>query len=161
MAKSSAATVAAYILAMDAARRPALVKLRKMIREALPSSTEMMDWGLATYQKDGKMVTAFASQKNYIAFYPGETAIKAHKKELAGISCGKGCIRYSKPKKIDFDVVRVDAGEHCDAVGSELPPPCKGEALGSMPKPRRRCFWRLSYGKCGVHQRCSARGRSA
>ena len=106
MAKSNAATVAAYLKEVDAARRPTLVKLRKLIREILPSSTEMMGWGLPTYQKNGKMVTAFASQKNYIAFYPGETAIKAHKKALAGISCGKGCIRYSRPEKIDFAVVR-------------------------------------------------------
>ncbi|MBL6852917.1 MAG: DUF1801 domain-containing protein [Alphaproteobacteria bacterium] len=106
MAKSNAATVAAYIKEADAARRPALARLRKLVREVLPSSTEVMDWGLPTYQKNGKMVTAFASQKNYIAFYPGETAIKAHKKELAGISCGKGCIRYGRPEKIDFAVVR-------------------------------------------------------
>ena len=65
-----------------------------------------MAYGMPTYQKDGKMVMAFNNQKNYIAFYAGQTAIQAHKKQLAGIGCGQGCIRYSKPEKIDFDVVR-------------------------------------------------------
>ena len=49
---------------------------------------------MAVYKKDGAMVTAFANQKGYIAFYAGQAAIQAHKKELAGIDCGKGCIRY-------------------------------------------------------------------
>ena len=59
---------------------------------------------IVQYFKDD--ATAFNNQKNYIAFYAGQTAIQAHKKELAGISCGKGCIRYTRPDRIDFDLVR-------------------------------------------------------
>ena len=106
MVKSNAATVTAYLKEADDKRRPALTRLRKLVREVLPSCNESMAYGLATYTKGGKLVTAFANQKGYIAFYPGETAIKAHKKQLVGINCGKGCIRYSNPAKIDFDVVR-------------------------------------------------------
>ena len=106
MARSAAPTVPTFLKEADARRRPALAKLRKLVREMLPSATESMAYGMPTYQKDGQIVTAFNNQKNYIAFYPGETAIKAHKTKLAGISCGKGCIRYTNPDKIDFDVVR-------------------------------------------------------
>jgi uncharacterized protein YdhG (YjbR/CyaY superfamily) len=106
MVQSKATTVGAFLKEADAARRPALTKLRKLVREMLPSSDESMAYGMPTYTKDGKMVTAFNNQKNYIAFYAGQTAIQAHKKALGGVSCGKGCIRYSKPDKIDFDVVR-------------------------------------------------------
>lgn len=106
MVKSNAATVPAFLKEVDAARRPVLTKFRKLVREMLPSSEESMVYGLPTYWKNGKMVTGFSAQKNYIAFYAGQTAIQAHKKQLAGISCGMGCIRYTKPEKIDFDVVR-------------------------------------------------------
>src|SRR5882757_6303326 len=106
MVKSNAPTVAAFLKDVEPARRPALIKMRKLVREMLPSSDESMAYGMPTYQKDGKMVTAFNNQKNYIAFYAGQTAIQAHKKELGKINCGKGCIRYSKPDQIDFDVVR-------------------------------------------------------
>lgn len=106
MARSDARTVAAFLKETDAERRPALTRLRKLVREVLPSSTESMAYGMPTYQRNGEMVTAFNSQKGYIAFYSGEAAIKAHRKQLAGLSCGKSCIRYTKPEKIDFDVVR-------------------------------------------------------
>ena len=106
MVQSKAATVAAFLKEAEPKRRPALVKMRKLMREMLPSCDESMAYGMPTYQKGGKMVTAFNNQKNYIAFYAGQTAIQAHKKELAKINCGKGCIRYTKPDQIDFDVVR-------------------------------------------------------
>ena len=104
--QSKAKTVAAYLKEADAARRPALTKLRKLFVEVLRGSREEMDYGMATYKQGSELVTAFANQKGYIAFYAGQTAINAHKKELAGIDCGKGCIRYKKPDQIDFSVVK-------------------------------------------------------
>jgi hypothetical protein len=46
--------------------------------------------------------------------------LDAHRELLAGINLGKGCIRYRKPKQIDFGVVerllvgtRESGGEVC------------------------------------------------
>ena len=105
MVQSKAKTVDAYLKEADATRRPALTRIRKLAREHLPACDEVMDYGMTVYKKDGQMVTAFANQKGYIAFYAGQAAILAHKKELAGIDCGKGCIRYKNIAKIDFEVV--------------------------------------------------------
>jgi len=105
MVQSKAKTVTAYLAEADAVRRPALVKFRKLAKEALKGCDEVMDYGMAVYKKDGEIVTGFANQIRYIAFYAGQSAIAAHKKELAGIDCGKGCIRYTNVAKIDFDVV--------------------------------------------------------
>ena len=106
MVQSTAKTVDAYLKEADTARRPALLQLRKLCREILSGCDEVMDYGMATYKKGGEMVTAFANQKGYIAFYAGSAAVAKHKKELAGIDCGKGCIRYKKPEQIDFKLVR-------------------------------------------------------
>ena len=105
MVQSKSVTVTEYLKEADAARRPALTKFRKLARENLPGCDEVMDYGMAVYKSGGEMVTAFANQKGYIAFYAGQAAIAAHKKALAGIDCGKGCIRYKKIDQIDFDVV--------------------------------------------------------
>ncbi len=107
MVQSTAKTVDAYLKEAETARRPSLVQLRKLCREILSGCDEEMDYGMATYKKGGEMVTAFANQKGYVAFYAGSAAIAKHKTELSGIDCGKGCIRYKKPEQIDFDVVRA------------------------------------------------------
>jgi uncharacterized protein YdhG (YjbR/CyaY superfamily) len=105
MVQSKAATVDAYLKEADASRKPALVKFRKLAKETLTGCDEGMNYGMAYYARDGEMVTAFANQKGYIAFYAGANAIEAHKTALKGIDCGKGCIRYKNIEKIDFDVV--------------------------------------------------------
>jgi uncharacterized protein YdhG (YjbR/CyaY superfamily) len=69
---------------------------------------EGMDYGMPSYKKNGVVEVGFASQKNYISLYMlKESVIAAYRAQLAGLSIGKGCIRYSKPAKIDFGVVEL------------------------------------------------------
>jgi uncharacterized protein YdhG (YjbR/CyaY superfamily) len=68
---------------------------------------EAMEYGMPCYKKDGAMEVAFASQKNFIAIYVlKQDVVDAFRSELAGAKIGKGCIRYSKPEKIDFNVIK-------------------------------------------------------
>jgi uncharacterized protein YdhG (YjbR/CyaY superfamily) len=107
MVQSKATTVAAYLKEADDTRRPALAKFRKLARAALPDCDEVIDYGMPVYKRDGSMITAFANQKGYIAFYAGKAAVAAHQAALKGIDCGKGCIRYKNIDKIDFDLVAL------------------------------------------------------
>jgi uncharacterized protein YdhG (YjbR/CyaY superfamily) len=75
--------------------------------EWLPGYEEAMQYGMPCYLRAGVGEVAFASQKNYLALYIlKQDVLDAHRAELAGTSLGKGCIRYTKPEKIDFEVVR-------------------------------------------------------
>jgi uncharacterized protein YdhG (YjbR/CyaY superfamily) len=105
MVQSKAATVAAYLKEAGDVRRPALTEFRKLARAALPDCDEAIDYGMPVYKRGGAMITAFANQKGYIAFYAGKAAVAAHQAALKGIDCGKGCIRYKAIDKIDFDLV--------------------------------------------------------
>ena len=65
-----------------------------------------MAYGMLSYHKDGVVEVAFASQKNYISLYLlKEGIISDNENLLGGLNLGKGCIRYSKPEKIDLKVV--------------------------------------------------------
>ena len=58
------------------------------------------------YKKDGVVEVSFASQKNYISLYILKQAvIEANRADLQGLSVGKGCIRYTKPAKMDFATI--------------------------------------------------------
>jgi uncharacterized protein YdhG (YjbR/CyaY superfamily) len=106
MVQSTAATVDEYMETVAPERREAMERMRALFREVLVGYDEGMKYGMPTYGPAGDYVTAFNSQKGYIAFYAGRTAMEKFKAQLAGIDCGKGCIRYKKIEKIDFDVVR-------------------------------------------------------
>ena len=107
--QSQAKDVQAYIEEAPADRREALLKLRELCLKVLKGYEERMVYGGPGYARKGaaEVEVGFASQKNYIALYIlRQEALEPYRTELAGLSVGKGCIRYPKPGKIDFVVVR-------------------------------------------------------
>ena len=49
---------------------------------------------------------AFGKQAHYLTLYIlKQPVFDSHRIELAGLSLGKGCIRFRRPDQIDWDVV--------------------------------------------------------
>ncbi len=104
--QSIAQTVDLYIDEAPTERRAALEKLRDLCRSLLTGYKENMEYGMPVYKKNGVAEVGFASQKNYIALYIlKQEALAPYRHLLTRLSVGKGCIRYPKPEKIDFEVV--------------------------------------------------------
>jgi uncharacterized protein YdhG (YjbR/CyaY superfamily) len=106
--QSSAKTVPAYLKEVPAERKAALKKLRDLCRATLTGFKESMTYGGPCYSRNGEVEVGFASQKHFIGVYILRTDVmNAHKHLLTGkgVSFGKGAIRYSKPERIDFNVV--------------------------------------------------------
>jgi uncharacterized protein YdhG (YjbR/CyaY superfamily) len=104
--QSQVQDVSSYLEEVPEARKPALSRLRDLCRNCLVGYVEGMAYGMPSYSKNGRTEVAFASQKNYISLYIMKASIvEAHLDELAVASVGKGCIRYSKPEKLDFAVI--------------------------------------------------------
>ncbi len=104
--QSNAPDVATYILEAPPERQAALTRLRALCLATLTGYEERMDYGMPCYARAGVIELGFASQKQYISLYIlKQEVLDAHRDLLAGIKMGKGCIRYTKPEKIDFGVV--------------------------------------------------------
>lgn len=107
--QSKVRDVTAYLEEVPFERREALTRLRELCRVLLTDFEETMDYGGPSYKRNGVVEVGFASQKNFIGLYILRTDVmKAHRDLLQGkgISVGKGAIRYSKPERIDFNVVQ-------------------------------------------------------
>ena len=106
--QSQAKDVTAYLEEVPAERRAALVQLRKQCLATLKGFEESMQYGGPCYSRNGEVEVGFASQKHFIGLYILRTDVmKTYQSQLKikGVSLGKGCIRYSKPEKIDFELV--------------------------------------------------------
>jgi uncharacterized protein YdhG (YjbR/CyaY superfamily) len=104
--KSDAGTVAQYIGEQPTDWQPTLRKLRAACRRALPDHREGMRHGMPAYERDGEMEVAFAKQARHLSLYIlKQPVLDAHRADLAGLTLGKGCIRYRLPEQIDWDVV--------------------------------------------------------
>ena len=83
-------------------RKEMLLEIREMLL-SYEDLQETMTYGMLTYG-DGTETEPFLAlnaQKNYVAVYVGNISkIDPDKSLLQGLSMGKGCIRFSKTKKV-------------------------------------------------------------
>ena len=104
--RSNAKDVDTYMTEVPEDRREALAQLRELCLETLVGYEESMEYGMPCYKKDGEVEVAFASQKKYVSFYIlKQDVLDKYRHLLTGLSVGKGCIRYTKPEKMDFNVI--------------------------------------------------------
>ena len=116
-----AATVDEYIEHAPEERRHALARLRDECRERLTGFDEGMEYRMPSYRRDGIVELAFASQSRHISLYVMRTdVLDAHRDRLAGLSLGKGCVRYRDPDELDWDVV----ASMLDATAASSGPVC-------------------------------------
>lgn len=120
--QSKSKNVDDYLKNVPEERREALEKLRKLCLEILDGYEESIEYGMPSYKvKGGEVEVAFASQKSYISFYIlKKEVLDKYRELLKGLNVGKGCIRYTKPEKIDFKIAaqlladsRRSEGEIC------------------------------------------------
>ena len=108
--QSTAKNVDEYLNEVPVERKAVLSQLRELCRVLLTGFDEQMMYGMPVYVRHGEPEVSFASQKKIIAFYIlKKDVIDSHRHllKVKGVSMGKGCIRYSKPEKIDFKVVEL------------------------------------------------------
>ncbi|SKB27276.1 DUF1801 domain-containing protein [Daejeonella lutea] len=128
--QSDIKTVDQYFDSLPEDRKPAMTRLRQVIKDNLPEGfTEEMSYGLpgyvvphalypAGYHCDPKLPLPFvsiASQKNFIAVYHMGVyadpkildwfASEFPKHSKAKLDMGKSCIRFKKPENIPFELI--------------------------------------------------------
>ena len=104
--QSIAANVDASLAEAPTERRDVLAAIRRLCLENLPGYAEGMDYGMPSYARDGVVEIGFASQQRDISIYGLKSdALEAHRAEFTGASIGKGCIRDTKPEKVDLEAV--------------------------------------------------------
>lgn len=88
-------------------RKVVLTRLRELCRAELQGFTEVMAYGMPTYQRGGVAEVAFASQKQYLSLYLLRGDVRdAFAERLAGQDMGKSCLRFRRSAGVDFDLVR-------------------------------------------------------
>ena len=103
---SKATTVDEWMRDLPPDRREAVERLRALCRGELPGYEECIEYGMPGYRRNGVLEVSFNSQKQHIAIYIlKKDVLDEFRAGLNASSIGKGCIRYSSPKKIDFDAI--------------------------------------------------------
>jgi len=99
-------TIDEFLAGLSDDKRAALEKLRQTIRAAAPKAQECISYGVPAFRLDGKFLVAFGAGVSHCAFYPGGTAMEAHRAELARYDTSKGTIRFEPKAGLPVGLVR-------------------------------------------------------
>ncbi len=106
---SKATDVDEYLAQAPEERRDVLTAVRDLCRSELAGFEEVMAHGMPLYRRPGAAEgeVAFASQQRHISFYLLRRDVwDAFADRLAGHDTGKGCLRFSRPEKVDTELLR-------------------------------------------------------
>ncbi len=104
--QSKATTVDQYLAELPEARRTAVGQLRALIREAAPTATECMRYGVPSYEL-GELLCSVAAQKQHYSLYVMDTKLlDRFRPQLGKLSVGKGCIRFRTLQDVPLALLR-------------------------------------------------------
>jgi uncharacterized protein YdhG (YjbR/CyaY superfamily) len=98
-------TVEEYLASFPKETRVVLEQVRATIRTVLPDATEVISYGIPTFELDGHPVAYFAGWKHHVSLYPVPAGDAAYGEAAASYLSGKGTLRFPLARAIPFDLV--------------------------------------------------------
>jgi uncharacterized protein YdhG (YjbR/CyaY superfamily) len=104
--KPTPTTIDEYLANVDADKRAALERLRKIIKATAPAAQEAITYRIPMFRLNG-MLVGFAAAKEHCSFYPCDsTTIKSLKAELKNYTTSKGAIQFQPEKPLPVALVK-------------------------------------------------------
>lgn len=106
MGRAIADSIDSYIAAFPPQTRAVLERVRSVIRDAAPDSTETIAYAIPTFDLKRKHLVHFAGFERHIGFYPTPSGIEAFKQELAPYKSAKGSVQFPLDEELPLDLIR-------------------------------------------------------
>ena len=95
MAKTDFASVEQYLASQPEPVKGVLVRVRDILRRALPGAEEVISYQIPAYKIGGQAVLYFAGWKQHYSIYPATDGVVAtFERDLAPYELTKGAIRF-------------------------------------------------------------------
>lgn len=98
------ATIDEYIANFPADVQVILQKVREVVRTAVPTAIETINYGMPTFKLEGNLVH-FAAAKNHLGFYPTPSGITAFQAELISYQSSKGAVQFRYDQPIPYELI--------------------------------------------------------
>lgn len=99
-----ATTIDEYIAAAAPEARPALEKIRALVREAAPGAAEKISYRMPAFALDGDIVY-FAAFKHHIGLYPPVRGDARLLKQLAPYAGEKGNLKFPLNQPMPYELI--------------------------------------------------------
>lgn len=98
-------TVDQYIAAFPKETQAILKKVRRTIQQTAPAAEELINYGIPTFQINGKNLVHYGGFAKHVGFYPGASGIKKFAKEISKYKHAKGSVQFPLSEDIPYDLI--------------------------------------------------------
>ncbi len=98
-------TVAGYIAAAPKEARAKLRELRKIVRATAPGATEELKWSMPAHSYK-RILVLYAAFTRHVSLFPGASAIRTHKKQLAKHRTSTGTVQFPLDQPLPAALIR-------------------------------------------------------
>jgi len=114
--KPGAASVDAYLAALEGAPRTVLEALRTTIRVAAPDADETIAYDMPAFRFRGRFLVSYAAYRRHLSLFPASAGVRAELgAEIEPYLAGKGTIRFTVanplPAGLVTRIVRIRLAE--------------------------------------------------
>jgi uncharacterized protein YdhG (YjbR/CyaY superfamily) len=102
--RTTATSIDEYVALYPPDVQARLEKIRATIRKAAPQAIERISYQIPTFSQCGNLVH-FAAYEHHIGFYPGASAVKHFRKEIAAYDSAKGSVQLPLNRPIPFGLI--------------------------------------------------------
>ena len=105
--KGAPKNFAAYLETVPKPAQAALLKMRGVIRSALPQGvTETISYGIPAFRSEKGVLIWFAAFSDHCSLFPTAAVIAAFQKQLKGFSTSKGTVHFPLDKPLPVLLIR-------------------------------------------------------
>lgn len=96
-----------YLKDVTPSQKEALVRIRTIIKETVPSAEEVFSWGMPTYKYNGKNLIHFAAFKEHMSLFPGALPdTKEMQEKLKTYKTSKGTIQFTEENPLPESLIK-------------------------------------------------------
>lgn len=95
-----------YLEGLPSAQRATLTHIRKVIKETVPESEEVISYGMPTFKYKKKNLIHFAAFKDHLSVFPTVEPMDKLVEKLAPYRTGKGTLQFSDNAPLPDEIIR-------------------------------------------------------
>lgn len=98
-------TIDAYISTFPNEVQVILERVRETIQKVIPEASEVISYGMPTFNLNGQHLVFFAGWKHHISLYPIPVGDEAFQQKISHYKKAKGTIQFPLEKPIPYDLI--------------------------------------------------------
>ena len=94
-----------YIQNTTPSQKQEMERIRKLVRELVPDTTEAMSYGMPAFRYKDKYLVGYAAYKDHMSLFPTPGPIAQLKDKLSGYELAKGTIQFTSEQPLTDAII--------------------------------------------------------